>query len=470
MKYTILNISDLHKLLESKSHSRGMVAEILPFTVNLNKNIEIIGQNFRTVMGEFVRKICNLKLPETKDTDGDDLLESDRIIEKVMQQIHFEPEEQPNLKRILKQFIYNNQNYVNLFHPFMFTLINTPNKSEFRNFAQFLSDILIQNNNDIKRIFLSKNTDNLLSDLILNNLDVIELENSKYVYQPLLDELTKKYQEDLMYISKNNEFFLKNFELLTHFYIFMYICQLFIKFEGFEKGDFSKLTPLTFALDWEPMTKRREAIDPYSGYRRISNNYHKLFVHIHTMSQLSNNSICNPINQPKQKMRFFHYKEIYDIFSAESSAIKDQFITDVNNWMEIYANIFNEKNITPKPKALSLEDAFRNLFYSISEGVSFEAATKFGRHIERLAGSTFLKSRGRYGYILNMTHNMLILLTAVCVKDERIPLKELFQRFKERGVNFDRLSKKEIIQLLDSNNIIDKKSDSGDAQYVKPIL
>ena len=74
------------------------------------------------------------------------------------------------------------------------------------------------------------------------------------------------------------------------------------------------------------------------------------------------------------------------------------------------------------------------------------------------------------GYVLNIKHDFLLLLTAVSVKDNRIPLKDLFVEFEKRGVAFDQYSKKEIISLLDSHNILDKKSDSGDAQYVKPIL
>ena len=45
-----------------------------------------------------------------------------------------------------------------------------------------------------------------------------------------------------------------------------------------------------------------------------------------------------------------------------------------------------------------------------------------------------------------------------------------FNEFEKRGIALDRYSKKEVMNLFDNLNIIDKKSDSGDAQYVKPIL
>ena len=51
-----------------------------------------------------------------------------------------------------------------------------------------------------------------------------------------------------------------------------------------------------------------------------------------------------------------------------------------------------------------------------------------------------------------------------------ISLKQLFIEYEKRGVYFDRYSRESIVELLNKLNLIEKKSDSGDAQYVKPIL
>ncbi|MEM5611818.1 DNA phosphorothioation-dependent restriction protein DptG [Bacillus thuringiensis] len=72
--------------------------------------------------------------------------------------------------------------------------------------------------------------------------------------------------------------------------------------------------------------------------------------------------------------------------------------------------------------------------------------------------------------MLNISQDMLLLLTALSLKKERKPLKQVFIDLEARGLFFDRYSKEEIVQLFDKLNLIDKKSDSGDAQYVKPIL
>lgn len=54
--------------------------------------------------------------------------------------------------------------------------------------------------------------------------------------------------------------------------------------------------------------------------------------------------------------------------------------------------------------------------------------------------------------------------------DGKIRLAKLFDEFAKRGLLFDRESKKHIVELFEKMNVIEKRSDSGDAQYVKYIL
>ena len=49
-------------------------------------------------------------------------------------------------------------------------------------------------------------------------------------------------------------------------------------------------------------------------------------------------------------------------------------------------------------------------------------------------------------------------------------LNEVFHQFELRGVFLDQPSKDEVVKFYTKLNLIDKKSDSGDAQYVKRIL
>ena len=62
-------------------------------------------------------------------------------------------------------------------------------------------------------------------------------------------------------------------------------------------------------------------------------------------------------------------------------------------------------------------------------------------------------------------------MTKICINNnKKIKLKNLFDEFELRGLFFDRDSKTKIIQLYEKLNLLEKKSDSGDAQYVRSVL
>lgn len=65
---------------------------------------------------------------------------------------------------------------------------------------------------------------------------------------------------------------------------------------------------------------------------------------------------------------------------------------------------------------------------------------------------------------------MLLMLTTLCVKDKKIKINQLFREYEKRGVFFDRYSREEVKIFLNNLNLIDKKSDGGDAEYVRPVL
>lgn len=83
----------------------------------------------------------------------------------------------------------------------------------------------------------------------------------------------------------------------------------------------------------------------------------------------------------------------------------------------------------------------------------------------------YLKSRGRSGLMLSLSEETLIFLTKISIKDnEQMRLKDVFDEFERRGVFLDDISKQQVTDYYEKLNLIEKKSDSGDAKYVKRIL
>ena len=72
--------------------------------------------------------------------------------------------------------------------------------------------------------------------------------------------------------------------------------------------------------------------------------------------------------------------------------------------------------------------------------------------------------------MFNIDQEMLMIITSLCIKEEKIKLTDLYLEYERRGLFFDKESINKINELLNNLNYIDKKSDSGDIQYVKSIL
>ena len=84
----------------------------------------------------------------------------------------------------------------------------------------------------------------------------------------------------------------------------------------------------------------------------------------------------------------------------------------------------------------------------------------------------FLFFRHTLGYTIGVTENDIIMFTKIILAENegKLKLSLLFEKFEERGLIFDRESKRKITELFEKMNFLEKRSDSGDAQYVKSVL
>ena len=94
-----------------------------------------------------------------------------------------------------------------------------------------MSQVLVRDHQEIKAIFNNKESEDILTELILTKLAELHIEKdrnneepkSKNEYQPLLDSLCKLYQEDLVYLSKYRDYFLTTFSYIDPF-LYFYVC------------------------------------------------------------------------------------------------------------------------------------------------------------------------------------------------------------------------------------------------------
>jgi len=79
----------------------------------------------------------------------------------------------------------------------------------------------------------------------------------------------------------------------------------------------------------------------------------------------------------------------------------------------------------------------------------------------------FSRKRGKLGLSLALNQEQLLLLTRLCVGNhDRIRLNQLWEELEQRGVRFDNVSREHVLSYYEKINLLEKKSDSGDAQYI----
>lgn len=410
-------------------------------------------RKFIGVTGEVARLINSKKLVQDFDIEI--------CVSKILEQVNCSNEEDKKyLKELIKDYLIDKNGDIKIFHANIFNYIQLTEGSESngeRDIARFLYDILFSNNNDISCIF--KDVDkNMISKLILYKLEGLEDNDNKTKYINKLSFISNLAKEDFNFMLKNKEFFLKNFSNLLAFYYFYYITQLSIKMNKkfSDDVDYNKNEEVYYLLDWEKASKNRRS--ETKGYQYIKAESINLLVNMNLIEHL--NFLFGVRN-----LNFIEIKELYNNSTEEE---KINYLETIQKWILIYRDNYMLEEI-------DLELEFNNLISTLSnsllEKIDQSTMSRYALSIEEIGKKYFLKWRGgKYKFMLNLTQEMMLLLTAVCIKQDKITLKSLFKEYEKRGIYLDQYSKELAIELLVKLNLVDKKSDSGDAQYVKAIL
>jgi DNA phosphorothioation-dependent restriction protein DptG len=86
-----------------------------------------------------------------------------------------------------------------------------------------------------------------------------------------------------------------------------------------------------------------------------------------------------------------------------------------------------------------------------------------------LVGIKIFEKRRDYS-VLVLDEELLLFLIAMIAKEERIRMEDLFKRFREYGIDFSFQTKNAISEFLLKLNLLERKSDSGEAQYVRVVF
>lgn len=432
-------------------HNKDEKTNFFPFVTRNPERVKF-KNGFRGITGEFCRLIVNKKL-----VDKYSIIETiDKMVEEGNLDFQNSEEHKDKFKNILKEFVYPDEK-LEILSPQLFSYLPLTNGNEAKGekkIAQFIKDVLWQDNEKIKDYILNTEPDTVLTRFFINNFDQLEeQENIELVYNKKLDYISDLFMEDFEYLIKHEDYFIDHFNYLLAYYYFFYITQLFL---NFRKQNNKNQHELFYVLNWESASKKRKSYE-IGYYKEIKSKSTQLLSQVYatehlnflfgvegkTLNQLV--SIFKELDKNKQNK----LAEVIKKWIKEYRANRDLEVLEINN---------------------NYDELVLNLINSIGDAIGDATKSRYRISFDEVGKKYFLKSRGSLSFVGNITKDFLLFLTTISVKDNRIKVKELFNRFEKRGIYLDRYSKKEALDFLNKLNVLDKKSDSGDAQYVKTIL
>ena len=436
------------------THSQGEKYKLLPYVAN-EKNLI---SEFSGVVGAFSRLISNKELKDQFNVQ--EFL--DEVSESIAEYNGIATRE--IFKDIVKTMFIDGENLVN----FDIKTINYLSSTNAENkLAKFLYSILFDS--ELKEKVLKQYNspvENILYKLVLKALPKLKEKdffgNEYKCYMPFIREL---FIDDFKFIIKNEELYKNSLKRFLEYYYMFYVSQLCMKLNRFEKAELDKVEKIYYTLSWEKTSKNRTAYK--FGWNLLKCNIEPLFAHAITLELLNHHGL-------NEQLGYKELAELYNSLDEEeiNEQIKSVFNAYVNqikykNWTE-FKPINRNTQTNGFSQVYKLFDAIEYQFIKSSRTRAYEAYRKWFINFVR---DNFSKKRGPLGYNLNITEDDIILMTKICIKDNiRMKLNTLFNEFELRGLFFDRDSKVKIIQLYEKLNLLEKKSDSGDAQYVRSVL
>lgn len=447
--------------------------QIIPFISNQITNFEY---GFKPILGNITRMVLNKKDLRLENEDEF----CDRVISNIFE--NTEVNNENIFKKLLREYLLDDTDSLKIATPKFYLGVSSKSfASDELNISHFIRDIfLLENNNEysFKNFLSSFKSNNVLIDLIEKNIDVEDTSPIKPKYYPVLNEIIELFNKDFKFALEHEDWFLDNMELFFAYYYFYYVSSLILEIsKEFNSliGDYSDFTDeLFYLVDWEKINKNRSTIK-YQGYDFLKDKAKYTYAQFSMIDQL-NILIKGEKNNDSFDDNALLIRDIYKFYDNDlEENSQKKFIYYLKKWIKDCRQHHQLEDIDLSDDLQNLlkilYESLNDKFYSTNEG----SYRRFNDSLTNLVEKFFAKSRGHYGYVFNMNKKLILMITALSINknelnSDKIKIEHLFKEYELRGIYLDNASKEEVKQFLEKLNLIDKKSDSGDAQYVRSIL
>lgn len=334
-----------------------------------------------------------------------------------------------------------------------------------RKLANYLYSML----SDEMQISGHSNTPNLFSKILQEALTPFcgfsgDSKERDYIVLPYIK---KSFEEDLCWMLEQEESVkVKYLHLLLHFYACYAVTQAIVRITAKDKQSVDEPAPFYFILNSERASVNHDAVVRGWSYQIPKSSLDKLYGKSQALDILNsvlgsnvgfynnirkvlyqtdfeeNRELCNKLLSKYQEEK----REVFNRRSSESGSIEEIEI-DVHSYDEFISTLELLCTGLQSPSYIS----------------------RMRKKVIDLLSVRFLQSR-RGNFVLVLDNEMLTFLVALFTKSKKTKLENLYKLFNKYGIYFNRGSRLAIEEYLLKLNLLDRKSDSGEAQYVTVIL
>lgn len=441
------------------THRADHCFKLFPYKASGKTQAPIVTE-LEDVVSGFFREITNKKTNQ---------IEFEQLCNKVFEQIEIDEEDMEYFRDLLHGMFFKGDNFVatNLaLYPYQ---ISGNNKSV-ENLAHFLFSVFGVNSSDIEKIEETKRKYrfNVLEDIVINAIEKNNVdEEIKTPYFNVKNDVSEKFRNDFYYMLEIGMTALEDFANLFAIYYFYYVSQTCITLDQFCTGKRENHVPFYYALDWEKVSKNRMCCK--EGWEKLQGSINHMFSHAITLE------ILNQTNDGNRMYDYITLGEMAKTSSENDCALAEQVTKARMTYCSYIGDYKQFDMIAEQVGSCETEKSIRKLYKCVEAqfaGTDRKRANQFyNEKFTEFCKSRWIKNRKKSGLVLNLTERDIIFLTKICLKNnEKLRLNELYKEYEYRGIYLDSTSKEFLQEFFTKLNLIDKKSDSGDAQYVKRIL
>ena len=461
-------------------HTRGTYAKLFPFATDADKKEETEAhlKDFNAITAALHRNWLNIEtsLPNNETEIIEQLVNSVDTTNKI------------ELYNIIKTILFVKDQSIKIFDKTVIPYIKNGTKNaKISNLIEFLFHFF---DDEEIAVTLKERFKEAPKSNTLHNLFLTYLEKQKNSIDPLVKdpcyfngEITRKYRkmfvDDFLNLIKNETLYKDNVNYLIKYYYFAYINALTLELNQFI--NINSNIKLFFSLEWEKLSQTRLAID--NGYKKLEHSILNLFTHANCIELL--NTIDFSETYPNQIVLYNDVRLLYAQYEDHQlieldSALNKLFKRYINSIKDIDWDDENaQKHISTgkeiiEPQGLKILRKLYNAIKYQFENSGRRSANEFYYKTYRsFVDLNYKKIRGRLGATLKLDKETLLMFTELSIlhlKVEKITITTLWDELERRGINLDLQSKQEVIDYFQKINILEKKSDSGNVQYVTKMF